>query len=218
MSRPSWCASAARPSSSSSSPSSRRRCTAAQHGRHRLGLRLPRPLAQRQRENLPGLLRRALPVVRAGAVPGAAAQRCHLAAPLAIAVRTAASPEERRRRLAAARGAGPSCLYHQRAPPGAARARRSAGGSRRRHHPGVRAPGRRRAGLHGLPWQSGQGGDGEAAAGVPAHVPPGMHRPVVARPLDMPRLPVQRLRTAAGPSSMTFFILSILLAVWTLEP
>ena len=57
-------------------------------------------------------------------------------------------------------------------------------------------------------------GHGEAAAGVPAHVPPGVHRPVAARPLDMPSLPVQRLRTAAGPSSMmTFFILPILLAV-----
>jgi hypothetical protein len=41
-------------------------------------------------------------------------------------------------------------------------------------------------------------GDGEAVAGVPAHVPPGVHRPVAPRPLDMPGVPVRRLCAAAA--------------------
>jgi hypothetical protein len=41
-------------------------------------------------------------------------------------------------------------------------------------------------------------GDGEAAPDVPTHVPPAVHRPVAAPPLDVPALPMQRLRSSAA--------------------
>ena len=42
----------------------------------------------------------------------------------------------------------------------------------RLRHPGVQAAGRRAAKVCGVPGRGGEVGDGEAAAGVPAHVPP----------------------------------------------
>ncbi|CAN6243742.1 unnamed protein product [Urochloa humidicola] len=125
------------------------------------------------------------PAFRAGPVPRAARQRRPLAAlpPVEVRARRADAaplPEERRRCqrqwLAAVRDAK-SWVHHQRASTGAAGARRSgAGGWRRRRNPGVRAARRRRVtGLCCVPRKSGEGGDGEEAAGVPAHVPPGVH-------------------------------------------
>ena len=52
----------------------------------------------------------------------------------------------------------------------------------------------------GLPRGGGEGGHGEAAAGVPAYVPPAVHRRVAARALDVPGLPVHRLGAVAGPN------------------
>ena len=60
--------------------------------------------------------------------------------------------------------------------------------------------------MRGVPVRRGEaGGDGDVAAGVPARVPPALHRPVAApaRPLDVPDLPERRL-AAAGANGVTF--------------
>jgi len=42
--------------------------------------------------------------------------------------------------------------------------------------------------------------DGEATAGVPARVPPAVHRHVAEQPLDVAGVPVQRLPAVSGPA------------------
>ena len=46
----------------------------------------------------------------------------------------------------------------------------------------------------------GGGGAGEATTGVPARVPPAVHRHVAEQPLDVPGVPVQRLPAIYGPA------------------
>ncbi|KAI4963986.1 hypothetical protein ZWY2020_008531 [Hordeum vulgare] len=145
-------------------------------------------------------------------LPWSTLRRCLASVPRHLRLRAAGSRAQRRG------GGGGNALpasgrkytepVHARAGPGAAGAWRRAGGDGVRH-PDVRAAGgrRRRVGVRGVPRGGGEGGRGEAAAGVPAHVPPAVHRPVAAPARDVPGLPVHCLGAVAvavsGPNGMS---------------
>nr|CDM85492.1 unnamed protein product [Triticum aestivum] len=95
------------------------------------------------------------------------------------AVPESARPSKRQQRLQrSAAVSGPGTESHARAGPGSTGAWWRAGGDCI-WHPGVRAAGGRRwVRVHDLPRGGGEGGRGEADAGVPAHVSPAVHRPV----------------------------------------
>lgn len=110
-----------------------------------------------------------------------------------------------------------ACSHGRRRPCAEAEAR----GWRRRTTSRVRAAacgrgrGRRGggAGVRGVPRRGGEGGDGEAAAGVPARVPPAMHRRVAAGQLHLPGLPAQRLRGGAAIAGSNGVVSEMLYAV-----
>lgn len=197
---------------------------AGEQGRRRGARHLPRVLGQHQRRRLLGLLRHALPVVRAEAVPRAAPERRPVAALPAVPVRAAAAAASGDEHLLVRFC---SATAHVRAGTRAAGEVGGAGCDGGRH-PRVRAAacgrgrGRRGggAGVRGVPRRGGEGGDGEAAAGVPARVPPAVHRRVAAGQLHLPGLPAQRLRhggaAIAGSNGVVSEMLYAVLAFFCL--